>query len=228
VFLFVAGLVGFLLVVAWTETRDAERASRPQRERLARLLAERQRQTSGLESRLAELRAELDRASRGGAQLGRLRDEARRLDLLAGRAAIEGPGVTVELKDGELAASPENGSDYRIQDIDLQLVVNELWAAGAEAIAVNGQRIVTSTAIRSAGGAVLVNFRVLTSPYRVNAVGDSDRLAARFGASEVASRLRRWGEIYGLGMSVRKQRALKLPAYDGAVRFRYATPVEPE
>jgi uncharacterized protein YlxW (UPF0749 family) len=215
-----------LLVVAWTENRDVERASKPQRERLARLLAERQRQTSSLESRLGELRAELDRASRGGAQLGRLRDEARRLDLLAGRAAIEGPGVTVVLTDGELAASEANASDYRIQDIDLQLVVNELWAAGAEAIAVNGQRLVTSTAIRSAGGAVLVNFRVLTSPYRVAAVGDSGRLAARFGSSDIGTRLRRWGDIYGLGVAVRKERVLELPAYEGAVRFRYATPAE--
>lgn len=214
--------------MAWSEARDAERASRPQRERLARLLAQRQQQASALESRLAGLRADLDRLSRGGVQLDRLRDDTRRLDRLAGRAPVAGPGITVVLTDGELAGTEEDDADYRIQDIDLQLVVNALWAAGAEALAVNSERVVSTTAIRSAGGAVLVNFRVLTSPYRIVAIGNASRLSSSFQGSEIASQLRKWSDIYGLGVTVKRESSLRVSAYDGAVRFRYAAPVAPE
>ena len=102
--------------------------------------------------------------------------------------------------------------------------MNTLWGAGAEAIAINGERLVSLTAIRSAGGAILVNFRVLTSPYRVVALGEPAVLERRFGASDIATRFRRWAEIYGLGMTIKRDRKLSVPAYAGAVRTRYAVP----
>ena len=64
-----------------------------------------------------------------------------------------------------------------MRDGDLQLVVNALWAAGAEAISINGQRLGPTTAIRFAGEAVLVDFRPVTNPYEISAIGDPDTLA---------------------------------------------------
>ncbi|MFY9586537.1 MAG: DUF881 domain-containing protein, partial [Actinomycetota bacterium] len=156
-------------------------------------------------------------------RLDGLRAEATRLAAVAGRAGLRGQGLVVELRDAA-GAEGENAQDEQVQDVDLQLVVNTLWSAGAEAIAINGERLVSTTAIRSAGSAILVNFRVLTSPYRVVALGDAGALERRFGASEIATRFKRWAEIYGLGMTIKRERKLSVPAYAGAVRSRYAVP----
>ncbi len=216
-------IVGFLLAASWAEARDAERAARPERERLAGLIASRQAQAGELEKRLEDLRARLDASAGASGRLEGLRSEAGRLEAVAGRARLRGQGIVVELRDAA-GAGREDSADERVQDVDLQLVVNTLWSAGAEVIAINGERIVSTTAIRSAGSAILVNFRVLTSPYRVVALGDSASLARRFSASDIATRFRRWAEIYGLGMTVRRDRKLSVPAYAGAVRSRYAVP----
>ncbi len=219
----VALIVGFLLAASWAEARDAERAARPRRERLAGLVASRQAQTGALERTLAGLRRRLDATIGESGRLAQLRAEAGRLQTAAGTAALRGSGIVVEVRDAA-AADGGDSTDERVQDIDLQLVVNTLWEAGAEAVAVNGERIVATSAIRSAGGAILVNFRVLTSPYRVVALGDPATLEKRFGSSEIAERFRRWAEIYGLGMTIARERKLSVPAYAGAVRARYAAP----
>jgi uncharacterized protein YlxW (UPF0749 family) len=220
----IALIVGFLIAASWAEARDAERAARPERERLAGLIASRQAQTRSLEKRLADLRKRLDATVGASGRLDDLRAEAARLAAVAGRAGLRGPGLVVEVRDAA-GAEGEDAADERIQDVDLQLVVNTLWSAGAEAIAINGERIVSTTAIRSAGSAILVNFRVLTSPYRVVTLGNAPALERRFGASEIATRFRRWAEIYGLGMTIKRDRKLSVPAYAGAVRSRYAVPV---
>ena len=115
-----------------------------------------------------------------------------------------------------------NQSDSRIQDVDLQEVVNALWNAGAEAISINGQRLVATSAIRNAGNAVLVNFRVLTSPYDVAAIGDRSAMETSFEATDIARRFKTWEQVYGLGFSVEHPSTVQVPAYTGSVRFRYA------
>jgi len=218
-----AVILGFLIAVSWSEERRVERAAAPERERLASLIAARESQTRTLEARIRQLRAQLDAATTGSGEAASIRATADRLAALAGRAPVAGPGVLVEVVDGDVTGSSEDAGDSRVQDVDLQLVVNALWAAGAEAVAVNGERIVTTTAIRSAGTSILVNFRVLSSPYRVAAIGDPDALVARFNASEIAERFRRWADIYGLGLTMKTERRLELPASAEALRFRYAT-----
>lgn len=219
----VALILGFLIAASWAEARDAERAARPERERLAGLIASRQAQTDELERRLADLRERLDATAGASGRLDKLRSDTARLEAIAGRAALRGQGLVVELRDAP-SAEDSTATDERVQDVDLQLVVNTLWAAGTEAIAINGERLVSTSAIRSAGGAILVNFRVLTSPYRVVALGDSATLERRFETSDIATRFRRWADIYGLGMTIRRDRKLSVPAYAGAVRSRYAVP----
>lgn len=220
-----AALLGFAVAMTWTEGRATQRAVGSRRAGLARVITARQAQTARLEARLASLRARLKRTTSGGERLGPLRRELDRIGLLAGRAGVSGPGLVVELADSPLAkAGDREATDYRIQDLDLQLAVNALWAAGAEAIAVNGQRVVSTTAIRSAGGAVLVNYRVLTSPFRVVAIGNAGSLDAAFSHSTIATRFRRWAEIYGLGFQVKRERRIRVPAYGGGLRFRYAAP----
>ena len=78
------------------------------------------------------------------------------------------------------AASGTDDRSDRVYDLDLQILTNGLWQAGAEAVAINGHRLSALTAIRGAGEAITVDFRSLTRPYRVEAIGDARTLQARF------------------------------------------------
>lgn len=224
-----AGLVAFLLATAWSQGSEALETSAGRREKLADLVAARQRRTDALERQLNDARRRLEDAAKrsGRGRLLRLLEDVNRLSALGGRTAVSGSGIIVDLADSPLAVrrDPE-AADFHIQDVDIQLVVNALWSAGAEALSINRQRIVGTTAIRSAGGAILVNYRVLTSPYTITAIGDAARLERSFSGSKIAKRFRSWVEVYRLGFSVRTSRRLTVPAYAGTVRFRYAGSVE--
>lgn len=221
----VAFTLGLVLTVAWTQERGRRETSKGRRADLGSLVAVRQTRLDALERELSRLRGDLRALTvrSGDRGLRTLKLELDRLRLAAGLAAVEGPGIAIELADSPLAKRGDPGStDFQIQDVDLQGVVNELWADGAEAIAINGQRIVATTAIRSAGGAVLVNYRVLTSPYSVAAIGDGRGLRRSFEASEIARRFRRWAEVYRLGFRLREIGHLFIPAFGGGLTFRYA------
>jgi uncharacterized protein YlxW (UPF0749 family) len=130
----------------------------------------------------------------------------------SGAAAVSGPGVRVTISDAPDAVAGDGtvDPDKRVQDTDLQSVVNALWAAGAEAVSINGQRLASTTAIRSAGSAILVDLVGLASPYHVDAIGSSDSLKSRFGASPAADELSVLSQSYGLSSSVRTEKHLSL------------------
>jgi uncharacterized protein YlxW (UPF0749 family) len=219
-------VLAFLAVTAWRQETHQMGAAVSRREDLAKLVESRQQRVTSLAKDLAALRSEADAlVARGSGPSLAVQRELERIALVAGTTEVAGEGIAVVLSDSPLAASTQQGkADFLIQDVDLQLVVNELWNAGAEAIAINGQRIVGTSAIRSAGQAILVNYRVLTSPYRVEAIGDSKAMHTRFSSGELAKRFGTWSEVYRLGFVVREARALELPAFQGSLRFRYASP----
>jgi uncharacterized protein YlxW (UPF0749 family) len=143
------------------------------------------------------------------------------LSLQAGTVALEGPGLLVQLDDSdrEVPDDQEAGA-FRIHDADLQLVVNALFGAGAEAVSVNDSRLVATSPIRAAGDTIVVNFRPLSPPYRVAAIG-ADRDA--FEDSDIARRFRRWRDVFGLGFSI-QDRDLTVPAFLGRVGISSARP----
>jgi uncharacterized protein YlxW (UPF0749 family) len=221
----VVGLLAFLLTVDLRTQQSASKINATRRNELAAIVAERQKSTAALENRLAQLRAQVAAiaAAAGGAQLQNLRTAMDQIGAVSGATAVSGPGLRVQLSDAPPAdQSSSNESDTRIQDVDLQEVVNALWDAGAEAISINGQRVVATTAIRNAGNAVLVNFRVLTSPYVVNAIGDPSAMGPAFEASAIVHHFKTWEQVYGLGFSIEQPSRIDLPAYTGSIQFRYA------
>jgi uncharacterized protein YlxW (UPF0749 family) len=162
------------------------------------------------------------RASRASSRDRAEADSQARLAQEAGTVPLRGAGLVVSLAPSSRPApSPEEAGAYLIHDTDLQLVVNELWASGAEAIAINGSRLVATTPIRAAGGTIVVNFRPLSPPFRVTAIG-ADRRA--FASSEIARRFDRWTELFGLGFSVQERSSLTVPAYTGRVTISTAEP----
>ncbi|NEE18100.1 DUF881 domain-containing protein, partial [Streptomyces sp. SID7499] len=115
-------------------------------------------------------------------------DQGQLVALLAGATPVEGPGAKLIVDDAkdtdQGGGGPRESTGFadtgRVRDRDMQRVVNGLWESGAEAIAINGQRLTALSAIRAAGDAILVDNRPLVPPYTVLAVGDGKKLVTAF------------------------------------------------
>jgi uncharacterized protein YlxW (UPF0749 family) len=224
-------LVGFLLAIAYREAVAGE----PERSRAHAGLVDEvkssQERTDELQASSDRLRREVTAAQQsalgGGAEeLQRVREQ----EAAAGLAAVTGAGAVVRLTDAPAPIDPDTGRPTsaevsRVLDVDLQSVANALWAAGGEAIAINGQRLTSISTIRAAGNAILVDFRPVTSPYEVAAIGPDD-LDRTFARTTAASTMKDLADRYGLGFSVRAEGSLSLPAAP-STSLRYARPVGP-
>ena len=221
-----AGVVTVILalVCGWVVARGIGELRRPQpgqaagRATLEREINRRTAHADAQQRAIERLRSEIAAAQR--AQLTSPADidlarRAQQLCLATGETAVTGPGLQITLSDAPAAdpgtsvdpravISPEDG---RVLDRDLQIVVNGLWVAGAEAISVNGRRLTVLSAIRSAGQAILVDFRPLIPPYVVAAIGDPARLRNRFAANHAGSYLQSIRDSYG----VRRRRRERKP-----------------
>jgi uncharacterized protein YlxW (UPF0749 family) len=222
-------VVGFLVSAAVVRERAHEERLPRQAAELIDLVRRRQATIRTLTADVGELSARLAQAQETGAResvrVRQVLGMVGRLRVPAGFEAVRGPGVTVELADSPDAPRTRGEiTDFRIQDVDLQLVVNQLWAAGAEAVAVNGRRVTATTAIRQAGDVVLVNFHAVSSPYRVRAIGDPADLRSRTLGSEIGRQFALWTQVYGLGFAVRQAEAVTIPALAGSADLGWARP----
>ncbi|WP_277436869.1 DUF881 domain-containing protein [Streptomyces sp. SPB162] len=186
----------------------------------------------GLQKNVDRLRDEVDAKQR--AALGDTGGGSTALVALeAGATPVKGPGVKLVVDDAKEASTGNGGgpresngfSDTgRVRDRDMQRVVNGLWASGAEAISVNGQRLTALSAIRAAGDAILVDNKPLAPPYTVLAIGDGQRLATAFQESADGQYLHVLQESYGIRTSISAQDEVRLPAAPSLI-VRYAKPV---
>ena len=220
----VLALVGFLTLVASNGVKEAKRDAESRRAGLVKLIRSRQGEVESLGKQLIQLRTDVAEARRRLSTSSS--EEARRLreaQVLAGTTAMSGPGLEVRISAGGKASESDRQA-LSVHDVDLQLVVNALWAAGAEAIAVNGQRLVATSPIRAAGETITVNFRPLVPPYTLEVIGASKKL---FEGSEVAQRFRQWAEAYGLGFAVKQKAKVEVPAFAGRLQLSSARPTDP-
>ncbi|WP_037706798.1 DUF881 domain-containing protein [Streptomyces griseus] len=147
-------------------------------------------------------------------------DQGELVALLSGATPVQGPGVKLVVDDAKDSDSGGGGpresagfSDTgRVRDRDMQRVVNGLWESGAEAVAINGQRLTSLSAIRAAGDAILVDNRPLVPPYTVLALGDGRRLSTTFQDSADGQYLHVLVENFGIRSSISAEGALSLPA----------------
>lgn len=151
-------------------------------------------------------------------------DEARAIEAEnarqhAGTIAVFGPGIEVELTESSQPSSAEE----HVLDVDIQIVVNSLWAAGAEAIAINDRRLAYGTAIRTAGEVILVDLEPVQSPYTVTAIGDPDRLVRSFSQTPGAEHLKSLHANYRIGSGVTQLARIEMAA-GNAIRITYAEP----
>ncbi|HEX5496512.1 MAG TPA: DUF881 domain-containing protein, partial [Mycobacteriales bacterium] len=230
-------IVGVILGVAFRQTQQHAPASQRTRDGLARDVARQtgvsdrlQRQAESLSARLANERdSVLARSQAGDAAADRLA----RLEAMTGLTAVTGPGVTVTIGDAQASrrTDPVTGQPVvvppdengRILDRDIQSVVNALWSAGAEAITVNGERLSTTTPIRAAGDAILVDLMPVSTPYRIDAVGDPGVLLPKFADSVAARRFQTYVSAYGIAFGARRADRIRMRAATESGPH-YATP----
>ncbi|QOR72425.1 DUF881 domain-containing protein [Ruania alkalisoli] len=165
-------------------------------------------QNTALRGEIAELQEQAL-----GTEAEELLELTERIGSAVGTTAVEGPGMVVTLSDSASANSGEPDAEYgRVRDVDLQLVVNGLWASGAEAIAVNGHRLTAQTAIRTAGDAILVDLQPMISPYRIEAIGDPDGMRTQFARTQAAGFLNFLAAQASISSSVERADELRLAA----------------
>jgi uncharacterized protein YlxW (UPF0749 family) len=218
-------VIGFLLAVSYRYAAAAQPETSRARAGLVADVRARRTASDELQKRADQLREQVVRARDAALSDSDESARLRNLEAGSGLARVHGDGIVVRLVDAPPPVDPVTGKQSitnpgRILDRDLQDISNELWRLGAEAIAINGERLTATSTIRTAGGAILVDFRPVTAPYEVMAIGPGT-LRDTFNGSQTAKRFRNYVGAYRMQFSVDQRNGLTLAA---AVqpRLRYA------
>ena len=152
-----------------------------------------------------------------------MKTQISQLSILAGSTDLTGEGIIITLNDGESVKDPEERSDAIVHDSDLITVVNELKVAGAEAISVNDQRIISTSAIRCVGPVIQVNEKKVAAPFEIKAIGNAQYLQNTMKIkNDVVDMLKQ----YGVDISVRREDNIEIKKFDGTRELKYSIPKE--
>lgn len=216
------GAFGLLVALAIVQSRDAEPVEEAERLELIDQIEEARGEVDVATTELEELREEIATLQGSAADIDLegqgLIEQVQQGRLLTGSGAVTGAGMRITIDDAQ-----QGVVGGTVLDEDLQVLVNGLWQAGAQAIAINGNRLGPLSAIRTAGQAINVNFRPLTPPYVVAVIGNPDTLQARF--SETAAG-QSWVDLstnYGIRFDIESDATLVLPGVpSGRLRLNHA------
>ncbi|MGC9378722.1 DUF881 domain-containing protein [Streptomyces sp. MH13] len=202
--------------------------------KLSDLIHERSRENGELEESNAALRDDVDAlAERDDGSTKAEDDKLAELEKKAGTRKLKGESISVTLDDAppdataKLPGYPEPEPDYLvIHQQDLQAVVNALWQGGAEGIKVMDQRLISTSAVRCVGNTLILQGRVYSPPYKIQAVGDPERLKKALAESPAIQNYMVYVNVYGLGWKVEDEGRVTLPGYSGTADLHYAQPVD--
>ncbi|MFC7490540.1 MULTISPECIES: DUF881 domain-containing protein [unclassified Knoellia] len=225
----VAVLAGILFATSGSAAQG--RSLRSDAAGLPDIIREQTQDNARMTGDLEQLTLEVDELTRdgapGNAAIEELEREADALGLAAGRTALEGPGVEVQLDDSDLSSDRlppgRTVDDIVVHQQDVQAVVNAFWAGGAEAMMIQDQRIIATSAVRCVGNTLILQGRVYSPPYRIRAIGDPDRLRDILGQSPEIQIYQEYVKAVGLGYEVITHDRLEFPAYAGSITPEYAT-----
>lgn len=139
-------------------------------------------------------------------------EELTLLNFTSGYQTVSGPGIRVEINDAQISSLPldVDPSLARVFDSDLITILNGLWVAGAEAVAIGNQRISSRSAVSQSGEAILVNYRPILPPYRIDAIG-SPELADRFKETQDFMNISEVTRLYGISFNVDSIDNIEIP-----------------
>ncbi len=218
--------LGFLIAAQMAAEGPRVQYTSQERTPLVATVLDLQKQQDGLKQQVLDARAaiaQLESVGEGGAAVTKqLNDQLQQAQINAGLVAMTGPGLVIQLSDSALPApSDGNTQDYLVSGRDVLTVVDQLWAAGAEGIAINGERVVVSTAVVDIGGSVVVNGAYVAPPYQVTAIGPKTMFDTLTRQQGFADFIRSRGEAFGIGVAYATPDSVDLPAYAGSVNLRY-------
>lgn len=172
----------------------------------------------------ARVKAAGAQAGAGDSRVAAAQQRAAPLESPGGLSAVSGPGLMIVLDDADHAPAgvQVDANQLLVHQSDLQAVVNALWAGGAEAMTISGQRVIATSAVRCVGPTLLLNGEVFSPPFRVAAIGPARTMQDMLDGSEGVQRFQEEAGYYGLGYTVETLGRLDIPAYRGPVTLSYA------
>ncbi|MCX4737975.1 DUF881 domain-containing protein [Streptomyces antibioticus] len=230
----VFALAGLLFMTSFNTAKGTNLRTDASLLKLSDLIHERSQKNGDLDESNAALRDQVESLAKAGDGSTSAEDEKlAELERAAGTDPLKGEAITVTLNDAppnataKLPGYPEPQPDYLvIHQQDLQAVVNALWQGGAEGIKVMDQRLISTSAVRCVGNTLILQGRVYSPPYTIQAVGDPQKLQKALAQSPAIQNYMVYVNVYGLGWKVTEDGAVTLPGYSGTVDLHYAKPVE--
>lgn len=233
-----AVLIGALLGISALALRAPTNATTKIKKDLVARIDDRRAHTDGQSRLINTLRTQINTAQAAAlaaqSQSGLATDLAQ-LELVAGTVAVKGPGLLITVDDAPMQAAPVapdaspravTGVDQgKVIAADLQIIVNGLWEAGAEAVSINGHRLTSRAAIRSAGAAILVDYRPLTRPYVITAIGDPGGLGVEFADNSGGSHLQSLRSNFQIRGDIQNRSSVSIPG-EPALSLQKARPVQ--
>jgi uncharacterized protein YlxW (UPF0749 family) len=226
-------LAGVLFATSAETARGTDLRS-GRRVELAQLIVAEERTVAAATDRVTRLQTEVDTLERQAAtrdmRVAAVRTATAPLEAGVGLVPLRGPGLTVTLDDaprgpgGELPAGARP-DDVIVHQQDVQAVVNALWAGGAEGLAVMGQRLIMTGAVRCVGNTLLLYGRTYSPPFQITGIGDPARMRAALDRQPGVQLYRQAVQYFGLGYEVEDEREVTVPGYDGPLRLSYAAAV---
>jgi uncharacterized protein YlxW (UPF0749 family) len=228
-----AGLavMGFVGAAQWNGSLARQEFTSSAQQVLAAQVLELEREQGELRDQIEDTEAEVQsfqvESTTSSVVLAQLNQRVEAARLAAGLAAVRGPGAVIEIADSQRVVPPGgNPSSFIVLVDDLRDIVAALWASGAEAVAINGERLVATSSIYGVGASVLVNTAFLSPPFRVEAIGPDGLLDRFLGQEAFVGRVAQRIEFFGLEFATAAVDDLTLPAFVGNTRFRWAVPVD--
>ncbi len=224
---FVCVILGFIITmqlksVQYNQISGEERV---RNESLQQELNKEKAKNADLLVEVAAMRGEIEtfrtESSQSSGYVRGISEQLEKAEVLAGLSDVAGEGVVVVLNDSK-AEAQKNPENYIIHDDDIRKVVNELFAAGAEAVSLNDDRLIATSAIRCVGPVVIVNNNKYSPPYEIKAIGHSQTLAAALNQRDGVVDILR--NLWKLEITIKEETNITVPRYGGVVNFKYAAP----
>ena len=224
----VMALAGLMMTTAAINSRGHD--LRPERDTdMATLVRSQASHNAALQKEAAGLRAQVEDLSKANQTPGVTSSVISSASALApsvGLGAVSGKALRVTLDDAPLSENPDGvaANMLVVHQQDIQMVVNTLWSGGAEAMTIQGQRVISTTAVKCVGNTVVLHGVAYAPPYVIEAIGDLNAMQKALDTSEAVRIYKEYVSAYQLGWSVERAGQVTMPAYTGAVAVSHATP----
>lgn len=219
-------VLGIMLAIQFkTQERYENNLSASRTEELTQALHSVTEERDVLAEEVIALREKLENVRTTDQAMADLQEDIKQASLYAAIIPVQGSGIILTINDSNrpMQAGDNVNADL-VHEQDLLIIVNELKASGAEAISINGERIVAMSEIRCAGTTILVNWNKIAPPFTIKAIGNPDVLES--GVMIKNGHLSVMKNVLGFPVSISKEERIELPAYNGRVKFNYGSPLE--